>query len=60
MDGINVTQNGNKSIDFTAGKPLKGRKFGCSKGKLDIINNTADFLRDAENNNITILPIKPV
>jgi len=30
-----------------------------SIGKLDIINNTADFLRDAENNKIIILPIKP-
>jgi len=27
-------------------------------GKLDIINNTADFLHDAENNKISILPIK--
>ena len=30
-----------------------------SIGKLDIINNTADFLFDAENNRIAILPIKP-
>ncbi|MCL2721965.1 MAG: type II toxin-antitoxin system VapC family toxin [Treponema sp.] len=28
-------------------------------GKLDIINNTADFLYDAEKNRITVLPIKP-
>jgi len=30
-----------------------------SIGKLNIINNTADFLHDAENNKINILPIKP-
>ena len=30
-----------------------------SIGKLDIINNTADFLHDAENSKITILQIKP-
>ena len=30
-----------------------------SIGKLDIKNNSADFLHDAENNQIIILPIKP-
>jgi len=30
-----------------------------SIGKLDIVNNTADFLRDAETNKIIILPIAP-
>ena len=30
-----------------------------SIGKLDIVNNTADFLHDAEKNRITILPIQP-
>jgi PIN domain nuclease of toxin-antitoxin system len=30
-----------------------------SIGKLDIVNNTEDFLQEAENNEIIILPIKP-
>jgi PIN domain nuclease of toxin-antitoxin system len=30
-----------------------------SIGKLDIVSNTADFLRDAETNKIIILPIAP-
>ena len=30
-----------------------------SIGKLDIVSNTADFLRDAETNKIIILPIVP-
>jgi len=39
-------QNDNNSLDFTKGETLKGREFGCSKGKYQITEAFFEPLED--------------